>query len=548
MRFAALLLLAPLGLIAQTKPEDLAAVEGQVFDAATGGTVRRAAVVLRPANTTRTSASIGYSASTDGSGNFAMKDLEPGRYRMTVSHAGYVDGEYGSRGPGRQGATLQLDRAQRLTGLVVKLTPQGVVTGRIVDRDGDPVSGAWVQLLRFRYQQGRKQLQASDIGSTNDLGEYRIFGVAPGKYYVCATYQRNALLNQTVDRSANAPGIEDYVPVYYPGTADVATALDLRVTPGAQVRADLTLDKMRTSRITGRVVKPADDSPANAAAVVLTPRGTAVGSLFNKSTTAGRDGTFELRGIAPGSYYLAASVNQAGTTQSIRMPVDVGGSDISDVTLAVGPGVEVNGHVRIDGDSAVRVNSIRLSLQPRETGFAAASARNAGAQEDGTFRMVQVNPDVYSLSFPGLPAGFYVKSLKTGDTDILASGLDLINGAPGDVDVVLSPNASQVAGLVQNPDTQQPVAGATVVLIPQDKERREQQRDYRIATTDQSGGFNLSSVVPGEYQVYAWEDVESGAYFDPEFMTPIESKGQKISLHEKDQLSLQLTVIPADAR
>jgi len=145
-----------------------------------------------------------------------------------------------------------------------------------------------------------------------------------------------------------------------------------------------------------------------------------------------------------------------------------------------------------------------------------------------------------------LPPGFYVKSIKSGDTDLLAAGLDLTSGAPGDLDVVLSPNAGQVTGLVQDAQSQ-PVAGATVVLIPQDQERREQQRDYRVATTDQAGGFNLTSVVPGDYRVYAWEDVESGAYFDPEFMKPVESRGEKISLHEKDQVILQLAVIPADA-
>src|SRR5579862_3625706 len=143
MRQTALVLLIPLLSAAQSvnpqaasKPEDLGGLEGQVLDAATGAPVRKAAVALRSVDPGVNGI---FSTSTDASGKFAMKDLEPGHYRMNVSHNGYVNGDYGARGPGRQGATISLGRAQKLTGLSVKLTAQGVVTGRVLDRDGDPV-------------------------------------------------------------------------------------------------------------------------------------------------------------------------------------------------------------------------------------------------------------------------------------------------------------------------------------------------------------------------------------------------------------------------
>jgi protocatechuate 3,4-dioxygenase beta subunit len=550
MRLAAALVLAPLIAAAQpkppeTKPEDLASLDGQVFDAATGGALRKAAVVLRPFDTRTTPGFNGYSTSTDDSGKFAMRDIEPGRYRMTVSHSGYVTGAFGARGPGRPGATLSLDRAQKLTGLTVKLTPQGVVTGRIVDRDGDPIAGVQVVLLRYRFQQGSKQLERANGTSTNDLGEFRISTVLPGKYYLSATYRGDPFLLGTADRSTHGPAGESFVPTYYPGTSNFPTASELTITAGGRLDADLTLEKARTVHISGRVVSPIGDPQSTT--VGLAVRGLIVDPGLNQSTRAGAGGKFELRGVVPGSYYLVGVESVGGMTHSTLLPVDVGGSDIEDATLTIGPGIDLNGHVRIDGDSTVRLSSIRVALQPRDLATIGEAPGNVTIAEDGTFHIEQVNLDVYNLSVPSLPQGFYLKSIKSGDTDVLASGLDLTNAAPGDLEVVLSSNAAQVAGLVQDPQTTQPVAGATVVLIPQDKERRDQQRDYRVTTTDQSGGFNLMSLVPGDYQIYAWEDVETGAYFDPDFVKPVESKGQKISLHEKDQLTLQLVPIPADA-
>src|SRR6185503_1926865 len=69
----------------------------------------------------------------------------------------------------------------------LKLTPQGVIIGRVYDQDGDPVENAQVQVMRYTYPRGGRQLSTVGTGSTNDLGEYRVAGLAPGRYYVSAT-------------------------------------------------------------------------------------------------------------------------------------------------------------------------------------------------------------------------------------------------------------------------------------------------------------------------------------------------------------------------
>ena len=121
-----------------------------------------------------------------------MKDIDPGKYRLSVTRTGFVQGEYGARAPQRPGTTLTLASGQHLQDVNFRLTPHAVIIGRVVDEDGEPVANAQVQAMRYRFTQGKKQLQPFGFGSTNDLGEYRMFGLAPGRYYLSATYRGKA--------------------------------------------------------------------------------------------------------------------------------------------------------------------------------------------------------------------------------------------------------------------------------------------------------------------------------------------------------------------
>src|SRR5580658_8881295 len=189
MRYLVLILLVPLALCAQgraparagspgsngssdssgsvppppppTPAADLAAMEGQVTNALTGTPLRKASITLNRQNggpvTPGTRSS--YSATTDATGHFSVSGIEPGRYRVNADHTGYLNMQYNARRPGGPGTALDLGRAQKMTGVDFRLTPHGVVSGKITDEDGDPVQGVQMQLMRLAYNQGRKQLQ-----------------------------------------------------------------------------------------------------------------------------------------------------------------------------------------------------------------------------------------------------------------------------------------------------------------------------------------------------------------------------------------------------
>ncbi|MBI1787988.1 MAG: carboxypeptidase regulatory-like domain-containing protein [Acidobacteria bacterium] len=530
-----------------TKPEDLCALEGQVLNSVTGEPIRKAALTLRPVEFRGSEPQA--STGTDAGGTFAMKGIEPGKYRLWVERNGFVRQEYGARSSGRPGTTLTLEKGQKLKGLVFKLVPHSVITGRIVDEEGEPVANVAVQVMRTGFLQGRRQLMPMGGAQTNDLGEYRIYGIAPGKYYLSAVYRRMNMFGGTVDRSAGeAPPDESYAPTYYPGSTDPAAAAQLDIPSGGEVRGiSLSLQRTRTVRVRGKVVNPGGRLAGGA--VFLTPRGPSVGmmSMMQRNATNWQQatGAFEIRGVTPGSYTLAADLFQENKRMTARLPLEVGGSNVDELVLTFTPGGELQGTVKIDGQAETSLGEINVSLRPREMQFF-GGASGGRVKEDGTFALQGVAQENYTLSVFGMPPGFYLKAARLGDLDALEKGLDFTQGVgAGAMEVVISAAGGQVEGVVMDAK-QQPAPGATVVLAP-DADRRSQSHLFKTVTTDQNGRYTIQGIAPGDYQLFAFEDVERGGEQDPEYLKPFEKSAEKITIRENGRESKQLKQIPAES-
>src|SRR5215471_2990488 len=204
-----------------------AVIRGHVLDAATGQPLRRAQVrALAPELRDN------RVAVTDPSGAYEFKNLAAGRYSLSVSKGSYVGVTYGQARPNEPGKPLQVENAQVVDNIDFRLSHGGVVTGRVLDEFGDPIEDAQVVAMRSQYLQGRRQLLTSGRpGMTNDVGEFRIYGLPPGQYVISAT-DRGANLNMFGDSLAGGDRDRSgYAPTYYPGTANSADAQ--RITVGA---------------------------------------------------------------------------------------------------------------------------------------------------------------------------------------------------------------------------------------------------------------------------------------------------------------------------
>ena len=542
--FLFLLFFAAVPAAAQTpaQPPDKARVQGIVRAADTGEPLRRARVTLGVAQARATP----QVSVTDAEGRFAFLDVAPGRYRLSVERNGFVRQEYGQRGAEARNAPLTVNPGQNLDDLEFRLLRAGVITGRVFDEEGDPVSRVRVQVMRYGYEGGRRTLVGTAGESTDDRGEYRIFDLSPGKYFMSATFRAGRAGPGGVMVGGSSEGEDDtYASTYYPGTTDPARAIALELLPGRELSGiDFTLVPMRAIRVRGTVTNSQTGQPARGAQVWLLPRdsGGGIGFLSRSQAAANDAGRFEVRAVTPGTYHLLASLHEGEAMSVGRLVLEVGSVDLEGASVSIGPGLRVEGRIRIEGATDVKLESLRVLLRPRDsTPFFGGGV--SGVDADGSFQLDGVVEDTYSISVGRAPEDFYLKSVRQGTEEVLERGLTLTAGKGlAKVELTLSARGARIEGLVLD-GAGLPVTG-TVVLVPPPA-RRNLPQLYKSVRTDPLGRFVLRGIAPGDFKLFAFEEVEEGAYQDPEFLRPLEDRGLAVRASEGSAQTLELKVIPA---
>jgi len=522
-----------------------ATIEGLVVSAGTGEPLRRAVVTLRQVQGREPS----YATSTDASGHFILKDIGPGRYRLCVERNGYVRQEYGQRAANRPGTILTLQPGQYLRDVVLRLISTGAITGRVYDEAGEPIEGGRIRALRRSYERNQRQFVQAAAAVTNDRGEYRLYGLPPGHYYVGATYTP-ALAHEVVVATAaqaTAGSIleEGYAPTYYPATTDPGRAAPIALGPGEELRGlDFSLLPKRTVRVRGRVFSAASGRPGRGASLWLYARESgARGSVFRMQTVVeDSQGAFEFRGVTPGSYVLGANGLEEGEIYAAQQTLDISDADVDGISLVLAAGIELKGRVRTEGNAQLNSTDLRVVLQPHDD--PETDATSVSVKPDGTFVLKNVASDVYDVTLAGAPEDFYLKAARLGSDNVLEAGLNLARGRqPGTLELVLSSAGGQVDGVVTS--EQQGFDSALVALVPE-PHHRSQNRLYKTSTIDQYGHFTLRGIAPGDYKLFAWEDLEPGAYLDTDFLQPYEERGENLRVLETGRHSVRLKLISAD--
>jgi hypothetical protein len=170
-------------IIAEGRASDLPRVEGTVVDAVTGQPVKKAAVIFQR---NEQGPSSRYAVLSDETGHFAFAGFAAGDWTGLVQRDGYVDCWETGTGSDAKPLRWRVDAETVLKDLTIRLTPTGIVAGRVVDADDEPVAGASVGLTGLGAKARGQQFANAQ---TNDLGEYCFYNIPPGKYRVTATYQ-----------------------------------------------------------------------------------------------------------------------------------------------------------------------------------------------------------------------------------------------------------------------------------------------------------------------------------------------------------------------
>lgn len=560
------------------------AIEGVVVRAGTGEPLPNAQVILirAAASATATQAtSDGPSSSTaqtvsDRNGRFTFRNIEPGSYRITAARNGYARQEYGQRVFGGPGRVLTLIAGQGGETVTISLTPAGNVTGFVRDPSGEAIAGIQVQLLRQVYSaSGQRTFVSAGTGRTDDRGEYRVFWVTPGRYYLLVHSPPSARAVSILGLPSSPNEILEnrFPPTYYPGTVDVSQASLIEVRPGDELSGvDVSVSRQDLFRVRGRVIDPTTGQPPRTASVTIVPRGSAgtpLGSLSVATTPYNSaDGTFELRDVAPGAYWVRATVSTASAdavltanaagrtladifTESVmtgrrvaQVPADVAGSDVDGLVITVGAGASIRGRLRVENQTLAALGNLerlQVTLTPATTGTTSNPHRTVTTE--GVFRLENVSPGEYFVSVQPLPAGYYVKAARLDQADALEQPIVISGPVSGTLDVLLSRAAGRVDGTVVD-SRGQGVSGVQAVLVPAQRLRWRFDL-FKTAVTDSSGRFSLTGIPPGDYSLFSWEALDSFAYFDNDVLRQSEAAGTSVRIAESSASTTQIKIIPA---
>ena len=469
---------------------------------------------------------------TERDGRFVVPNLDEGLYRVTVTSNGYVTQDYGRRALSGPGTPLKLGNGEVLKDIVIRMTAAGAISGRVTDGNGQPAEGVPLSVVRVGYSQnGQKILQITTRATTNDRGEYRLYWITPGRYYLAGG----------TPLGASVPLPRDpYAFTYYPGTTDIDRAVVIDVKAGSEMAFDLVVPRQALRKITGKIVDTSSLSPAavGLSAAFRTFGGGGAGYLVFNQAYDPATGIFEIRDLPPGSY--AVQVNTG--TATARVPVEVTNADIEGLTVVVSKGIGITGQVR--ADSGTLAPGTRIQLLPIAPGVSnfAGFAYQATAGTDGTFRLDGVLGGEYRALITA-PGDSYVKDVQFDRSDVLNRAFEVstsLSTSPV-LEVVISPNSAQIDGVVVD-ERQQPAPGMQVVLVPD--RNRDRSELFRATTTDQSGRFSLRRITPGDYRLFAWEGLEANGWFDPDLLKASETQGKPVRVEESAKLEMQTSVIP----
>jgi protocatechuate 3,4-dioxygenase beta subunit len=517
---------------------DTAAISGRVIAASGEPLVCATVRVVAP--------DVGMpSVFTDRQGRYWIEDLPAGSFLLEARQSGYIALQYGQRTPSDVEAPVTLRNGERRSGIDIVLPRESVVTGMVIDEHGEPVEGMGIQALQIRRIDGRLTATSSALfQTTDDRGQYRVSGLRPGIYVVAAMAPR-ATVSGSVDTARG------YAAMYYPGTADAATAQRITLDAGRDATGiDIAFTPTLTATVSGSVIDDLGRPFAGRVAMFTSARSDAL-SVDAWAAPTDATGAFVLRNVPRGDYVVKA-LSANGAVPFGLQYVSVVDGDPAPVRVTVSGGATLEGRVLIEGSPETNIGALTVSVAPADFDYTPPPPQLGqmtmfGRENDGTFRaMGIIGPSRVLAATPGCEH-CYVKAAYVNGTDAADRPFDFAmkGGVYRDVEVIVSDGGATIEGhAVDNRDAR--VMTYAVAVFPVDRTLwYSRSRHIKGSRAAADGSFRVTGLPPGEYVVAAVSRLEFGVaeLTDVDVLEQLATRGQRITVAERERKTLSLRLI-----
>jgi hypothetical protein len=492
---------------------DPAVVDGVVRNSATGLPVDHATVRLVGLS----QGGEAYLGATDAEGGFHFVNVAPGDYRISAERAGFAVHD---ADPVRIGA------GQKLRDVTIAAAPLAVVTGRVVDSEGEPARGAYVGVLLAEWQRGRRVYDRAGGAETNEAGEFRIAGLAAGRCRLYAIPPSQFAISE-------GPG----EPESRPGWTEGAATFDL--SPGQTLdQVELKLPMLPSFHLRGKV-ESGTDSGGFMPRMVLAEKmdNGRVTSWFVITGRIRNDGAFDLGGVPPGVYTVQAGRIPSAETEPLVVAVT--SHDVNGMLLPKLQPATVKVRVEYRGDAEQKHGDPRILLQRKdgETLLSPTFApRMTRKPEGGVFENVRAGryePVYVSTS------GWHVESMTYAGQPLTDGAMDVMPGTDGQLEIVLAQGTATIAGKVKDGE------GKSVAIVAENATPGNVA--VYLTTVDGQGRFTAGNLAPGKYVVFAIGKRQEWPWQNAEFVRLLREGGAAADVTDKPSAEVEVAVLTEEA-
>jgi hypothetical protein len=521
---------------------------------------------------------------TGNNGSFAVENLGTGRSIVEVSREGYAPAS----------VLYDLSEGQRLKNIKIPMSPVGVISGRVFDKNGMPAVDVFVTPLYYYTVKGHRELVRGQATRTNDRGEYRLGNLRRTSYFLVFAAQggpppkrgdgppsplistplpQGPIIQRLVPEGE--PGVtEIQTPLLYPGVSNLSLAEAVELKDGNEIRLrDVTMGSTRLGKVDVRLRNSPGESPKDIEVVLTyrTPRGPGDPNMILGASRILRldaaplettywpnlPGIFdvEVRWGPRLSPRVQPSARLSGGVLDDRLGVvktfEYTGADMQiDLTVTDEQGrLTVRGLEEQQGGTLSPLKQgPTIMLCPQQSPCWSIFANITGALDSqGTLTQFPVPSGKYDLASISLPLGVYLASARQGDRDALTEGVKVAKDA-APLELRFRSGGATVLGSVRDQQGQ-PLPNSLVALLPDLPSTSRFDALTPSTRTDQNGSFVLTGIIPAKYSAFAWPaDMDSGVYLDSELLSRMGNRGRQIIATEGQEIAITLGVESKNSR